>query len=675
MWCPYFVMYNHKQLVIMKKVLMMLCAVLALASCSKEATEPQEQGQEQKKQQPKTPVSLSLSATISDLDAKALDHQLDGNKLKHFLNGKTELKVFTFIWDADAPRGSYLFSRELTWKVAEDGKTIYFDGNIDVYAAHLNPSTANIRLVAAIGQLPGSSGEVYPREEAAKPRLAGDQFPINTPCVLRTKLQLTSDRKLLYNTKQPEADRRFKPEGIFLRFKIRNELGTQVKITNLYYPRFDGNVYGFHYSYPELTVVQAANQAVKGLGNVFPSDYYNDPYDGKGIPLSQPIVLDPGKTTEAEFLYWMPTPYALIHPDVVLDDPGLLYHTTMQLQKQKLEDYEEGKVYRTTLVLRKLHNPLEYIAEYPMNATGTGMLTSLPAGYPHPAVSPNKFQPYAEVGYFNEREAKEKFGTPKKYPGGGDDVWHLPSEAELRSIFGSLGKDSGLGDWGTGGAYLSLVEWVQLGNYKTRIGSRYSCFRRDPHTVFAKRSLNGVNTLEPSGTPKTGFYTPLDPHQNLEEKYRRSFRTETPEFPLEISNRICFAFRYKLTANRTLEVTAKYVGFNEEDIRYLESQSESWWKDRNSVTRVFPAYSIEVNTYDYAATLYDYLSDLGGMRSNGSALSSTTTLSILIRRRSPHSPSAALGRSPSTSSAPSTTKEASPQWKRKNSTSAPSLKL
>ena len=610
-------MYNHKQLVIMKKVLMMLCAVLALASCSKEATEPQEQGQEQK--QPTTPISLSLSATISDLDAKALDHQLDGNKLKHFLNGKTELKVFTFIWDADAPRGSYLFSRELTWKVAEDGKTIYFDGNIDVYVAHLNPSTANIRLVAAIGGI-GATRDVYPREEAAKPRLAGDQFPINTPYILRTKLQLTTDHKLLYNTKQPEADRRFKPEGIFLRFKIRNELGTQVKITNLYYPRIDANIGCFDSSYPELTVVQVATERSKGRGNVFLDDYYNDPYDGKGIPLSQPIVLDPGETTEAEFLYWMTTPYALIHPDVVLDDPGLLYHTTMQLQKQKLEDYEEGKVYRTTLVLRKLHNPLEYIAEYPMNATGTDMLTSLPAGYPHPAVSPNKFQPYTEVGYFNEREAKEKFGTPKKYPGGGNDVWHLPSEAELRSIFGSLGKDSGLSNLAAGGSSIRLVEWVQLGSYKTRIGSDYHRLQRDPHTVFAKRSLNGVNTLEPSGIPKTGFYTPLDPHQNLEEKYRKFFRTETPEWPLEISNRICFAFRYKLIANRTLEITAKYVGFNDEDLRNIEIQSESWWKDRNSVTRVFPAYSLEVNTYDYAETLYDYLSDLGGMRSNGSAV-------------------------------------------------------
>ena len=497
-----------------------------------------------------------------------------------------------------------MFNRELTWKVAEDGKTIYFDGNIDVYVAHLNPSTANIRLFAAIGHI-GEAREVYPREEATKPRLAGDQFPINTPYILRTKLQLTTDRKLLYNTKQPEADRRFKPEGIFLRFKIRNELGTQVKITNLYYPRIRANIGCFDFSYPERTVAQVAAERSEGRDGIF----YRS-YDDKSIPLSQPIELGPDKTTEAEFLYWIPSPHAIIHPDVVLDDPGLLYHTTMQLQKQKLEDYEEGKVYRTTLVLRKLHNPLEYIAEYPMNTTGTGMLTSLPAGYPHPAVSPNKFQPYAEVGYFNEREAKEKFGTPKKYPGGGDDVWHLPSEAELRSIFGSLGKDSGLDSFG-----LWLAEWVQLGNYKTRIGSLYS---RRNGTVFAERFRSWTVTMGSSGIPKTGFYTPLDPHQNLEEKYSKSIRTETPEWPLEISDRVRFAFRYKLIANRTLEVTAKYIGF--EDLRDIEIQDESWWKDRNSVTRVFPAYSIDVNTYDYAATLYDYLSDLGGMRSNGSAV-------------------------------------------------------
>lgn len=616
MWCPRFVMYNHKQLEFMKKVLMMLCAVLALASCSKEATEPQEQRQEQKKQQPTTPISLSLSATISDLDAKALDHQLDGNKLKHFLNGKTELRVRTLIWNEDAPRWNDdpLFNNTLVWKVAEDGKTIYFDGQIDIYVADLNPSTAKIRLTAFIGKHPwggedsADNEHIYPKEEAAKPRLAGDKFSITTPYVLRTKLQLTTDHKLLYNTKQPEADRRFKPEGSFLRFKIRNELGTQVKITHLFYLRPSGSIQCFHHRY---TIRKMADSTASYSDGAFIRNYNKDV---KNIPLPQPIVLDPGKTTEAEFLYWMPTPYALIHPDVVLDDPGLLYHTTMQLQKQKLEDYEEGKVYRTTLVLRKLHNPLEYIAEYPMNATGTGMLTSLPAGYPHPAVSPNKFQPYAEVGYFNEREAKEKFGAPKKYPGGGDDVWHLPSEAELRSIFGSLGKDSG------NAGSLSLVEWVQLGNYKTRIGSHYYN-RQDLHTVVAKRFTDyGVGNYESNYVPKTGFYTPFDPHQNLEEKHIKLYRTETPEWPLEISNRICFAFRYKLIANRTLEVTAKYVGFNEIDLHYLSSQNESWWKDRNSVTRVFPAYSLEVNTYDYAETLYDYLLDLGGMRSNGSAV-------------------------------------------------------
>lgn len=319
-------------------------------------------------------------------------------------------------------------------------------------------------------------------------------------------------------------------------------------------------------------------------------------------------------------------------PDIELDDPGFLYHTTMQLTKKKLEDYEEGKVYRVTLVLRKLHNPLEYIAEHPMNADGTEIMTSRAQGYPHPSITPGKFQPYAEVGYFNGADAQARFTTPKQYTGGNGHTWHLPSETELRSIFGSV-------EGSLVNSLHHIRELVQIGqHYKGLVNSSYH-IASDGAIVGSHFFSN--TPLSPENEDIEDVYNPLFHHNNLSDKkmYYRD-QTTTPEYPLEISNRRHFAFRYKYNdADRTLSMTAKYVGYNERrgGAIDLKSKPKAWWTDPNSMTRTFPAYGVDTNNNDYnydpAKSLYSQYPSAGGMRTGGLAsliFNTQNTLKMLI---------------------------------------------
>ena len=131
MWCPCFVMYNHNQLVIMKKVLMMLCSLLLLA-CSKEDIP-----QSEHEQTASTTAELDISADLSGL--RALDFKLKNGKVALDLGDKTEIPVWTAIYVASD--GLYnaqpVYSKLLMWQIDKDDRTkIHYKGPLELRLAN-----------------------------------------------------------------------------------------------------------------------------------------------------------------------------------------------------------------------------------------------------------------------------------------------------------------------------------------------------------------------------------------------------------------------------------------------------------------------------------------------------------------------------------------------------------
>ena len=371
----------------MKKVLMMLCAILAFTSCSKEAKELE--GRVERVEQT---LTLEVSAIPDDItsvdknEARAgtlVNFYIDGTgKLRAFLE-KNKVPVFTYIYNGS----SLVYEGILNWSVKPDKRTLYYEGAVGLKRA-IDP-TKETKLVALLGygdnstvfgagnvQIPASQVSVGP----IKPDDTGaDNILKAVPFVLVNKLDKVGD--FLTNKPRDVAEKRFKPKGTIVRVVLENTTAQKIPVGAL--------------AVNELSVGGVSywrfNSSIGELEYVYPRPGSKS-YDASVYPIrnaqgrNSKIDLEPFQN-DVELLYWYPK----IDPRITFDLIYWVYpqsypgtdtrrqssgYYTPYTQVKAADQHMEGKVYTLRLKVRQQENPLSFFSEYPVAAGGASFATT-----------------------------------------------------------------------------------------------------------------------------------------------------------------------------------------------------------------------------------------------------------------------------------------------------------
>ena len=585
----------------MKKVLMMLFALLALFSSCRKEDVPQSDPKSQQKSQPKSQtVQLSLSADISG--ARALDFKIKGGKVKLDLEGKDELPVWTFIYK-DGEVGYASYAKVLKWKVSEDKKRLFYQGSIDTYSLS---GGSTYRLKAVILQEEGvtlESGEILkiPTNIENKIQVASDTKPasFNVPYIMETNLVYASGtQERLYNDTQPAQEKHFKPLGNIIRMKIKNTYNRAIKIDRI------RQNYFFH----KEIWLSLRHSNLQAWEHTFPGTNFGY----REVDFSEgPVTVAANSLSDETFLIYMPTIYGK-EPD----EDGFqrsrfelvpsssekfdnAYYTTHSFSKPKA-DYQSGKVYDVVLTLRALPNPLDLISEAPVDKTHRKFVDAPASG--------NYDDTFNDVGYFTYSIAEAYFMRPKTYGNGGSDKWVLPTEHQYRTIFPYMSR--GMRTKPTSADYrfeATTKECIDLAGYyfygKTylmyaeRAGSRYldmyalrfcpipADARSERLYEYFSSDLPGYNKLA-GGT--------------------RSFQWHGSQGIAENDNRMRYAFRYRYDKDKKLLIVqSKYIGDDPTITQALDIMDPEYggiidWETVATTKRTFPLYGAKyVNQATY----------------------------------------------------------------------------
>ena len=553
MWCPCFVMYNHNQLVIMKKVLLALFALLALASCSKEANEPK--GKESAGAT--TPIYVDVSGEVSS--PRALDFVLKDGLPKVSLDGRTTVPVWTFIYAGDR----LIYSEWLDWKV-KDGKKIYYQGDLPIPATY---GYSNITLIAIIAgdrddpdtKLIGNQLHSSILLDQKIHQLGSATSPINVPYKMEFKLDYRSQApQQLHSGKLPAQVRKFRPMGAFLKFKIRNELDQAVDI----------NTFMSYLFTPKTAFIVTEGEQRGKL-------YFTNQGDGTpgGFGAYQEyefadgtIHINAHSVSNETFLVWLPTfyyhhkdPYRIagnqkveliVTPTTSITEG---YYTDMSsFLTREQSDYQEGHIYLGELALRSFKNPLERISDSPLDRTGEKFVDNS-GGYP---------ATFDQVGYFNKENVRNRFTQPRTYSGG-TGQWYLPTALEMNSIFPGYTIFAGT---------TKHDEFIQIGNHFFVSYAYY------------KRVIRGASPSDFEWYGLRFCQVPAKP---------ASYGTS-----MSNSKRYAFRYRYSYNGGNSLyTVQAKYVGADPaiqtvDDIQDISLGGKIDWATVTP-SKSFPAYGAD----------------------------------------------------------------------------------
>jgi|GEM_PF-2603491 lipoprotein len=564
----------------MKKVLLALFALLALTSCSKEANEPK--GKERF-----APSSMQLEVAAEVPSARALSFSLQNGKPKVSLAGRTTLPVWTFIYDGD----NLVYSQLLDWKV--EGTKVYYIGDIQISHSY---TPTNLTLVAMVV---GNKNDGVTKIEANNlytPSLQDntihkltdlENYDINIPYKMEVKLDYRSDAPtMLYTNRRPAAERKFKPEGLFLRFKIKNELDHDITVTTMRAP----------FVLPNRRIATSIDKKSK-IGWEARTQALIQPRD---FVFDEPVHVSAHGTSSDTYFLWIPSTKVkgMFEKQIPSGDGGddryssdhitLLTSNTVQFSKpyhvyslftKESSHYQSGYTYDGQFTFHSLRNPLERISETPLNTLGTDFVDAS-GGYNNT---------YSSIGYFLNLEVASRFYEPKTYPSKSGE-WYVPSVLEWRGIFpGTNGTDN-------------IFETIQIDD-----------------VVFENRSIRGLHV---KNTPTKGNdYTiymlrfgrtdaQTTVKEITEERYSSRGGANIDRFSLAqsgleyarplLDNSKCYAYRYFIdTDNRWITVENKYIGPNSsveirgaDDLRDITEGGQIDWS--TGVTkRIFPMYGRE----------------------------------------------------------------------------------
>lgn len=570
MWCPCFVMYNHKQLVIMKKVLLALFALLALASCSKEANEPK--GKESAGAT--TPIHVDVSGDVPT--AKALDFSYQNGRIKAaFLEGKTEIPVWTCVYRNNDNK--IIYFERVNWKV--DGTKIYYKGDLPITASEIRTGGSwAYTLVAIIG------GEKDPADNRAlkysfmqdhkiKALSTTEKFSMDIPYRMIVKLTLEQQNgraKEFQNFTQPAADKKFKPMGCFFMFKVTNKADqaitiNAVKSTYLLQNEarlFAGPIGGLlsEYRYHSSADENKTHDVV---------DYEFE--DGA-------LTLQPGASSAKTYYFWLPSvprangygygpgpfpefAFSPVRLDLALAEattPRTKASYTATFLTQPEASYKSGSFYTGELTFRTLDNPLDRLSKSPLDETGTAFVDN----------SIGFDATFNKVGYFTEAQVRRDFSEARTYTGGGSDQWYVPNSMEWQSIFPrELGFSGSSSD-------SRLNEQVQVEG-----------FQFQSIAYFKRKDINSLANIYDVYALR---FCPWD------EAFRGKVMQSGASGYLT-TNQMRYAFRYRFqTPSRKLIVEAKYVGDDSsiqsvEDIQDISLGGKIDWSTVTA-SYTFPMY-------------------------------------------------------------------------------------
>ena len=492
----------------MKKAVMALFAILALASCKKETPESQ-QGQRDLIPQG-TEMELNLSAGLNKEDAspRSLDHEFVGNTFVAQLTAGAKVPVHTYIFNGN----DQVYAETLQWVVKDDGKTLFCREKITLGKA-IDPAKQTILKAYIIDGTKTSDGIEIPAHDPTKVKLYDENasININLPYELYNELKIGRGGSL-HNVEWPKLVRQFRPIGALVRIRLRNELSQAVTVSKI-------QTIGQEWIPVASTTLQTNNlgvtplksdrerQSQSNLNSLTPREYVIE---------GGPISLSPGQTYSKVLLFWsekiglggedaqiniMPneavatpyytstvnnqnTPYNPIY--VLQEEGGKVYGTESALR------YRDGLLRRVTLKLCPFPDPLSLLSEYALNSDGSDFL--------HDANDP-------AVGYFNVRDLISLLPTvraPKTYPRGNGAKWHVPSHDEMKAIFPFEAHLHPSG--GRAGSNSPLR--VQVGNYKAVVANSWVAYHGDKEIyslAFGSAKETAYYRRQPDGTFETNF--------------------------------------------------------------------------------------------------------------------------------------------------------------------------
>ena len=577
MWCPCFVMYNHKQLVIMKKVLLALFALLALASCSKEANEPK--GKESAGAT--TPIHVDVSGDVPT--AKALDFSYQNGKIKAaFLEGKTEIPVWTCVYRNNDDK--IIYFERVNWKV--DGTKLSYKGDLPIPASEIRTGGLwAYTLVAIIG---GEKDPAYNntlkysfmQDQKIKALSTTEKFSMDIPYRMIVKLTLEHQNgraKEFQNFTQPAAEKKFKPMGCFFKFKVTNKADQAITVNSI------KSIY--------LLQNEAARLHVGPIGELLwkyrlhGSAEENKTHDVVDYEFEDgALTLQPGASSAKTYYFWLPSvprangygydpgpfPEFAFNPvklDLALAEatiPRTKASYTAAFLTQPEASYNSGSFYTGELTFRTLDNPLDRLSKSPLDETGTAFVDN----------SIGFDATFDKVGYFTEAQVRRDFSVARTYTGGGSDQWYVPNSMEWQSIFPRRL------DFGSS---RPMNEQVQIE------GLQFQSIAYFKHNVINRRAnIYDVYALR---------FCPWD------EAFRGKVPTSGSAGYLT-TNQMRYAFRYRFQSpSRKLIVEAKYVGDDSsiqsvEDIQDISLGGKIDWSTVTA-SYTFPMYGAKLPRGEY----------------------------------------------------------------------------
>ena len=506
---------------------------------------------------------LRISAEVKLQDTRAIDYKLVDDKVRSSLGNKTEISVYTCIYQGPTP----LFNQWLNWTVGSDKRTLSLDKDINLTAGITDPD--NLRILAVIGDATGDPTNLtltpsYREGQTIQLLSATTPTSINVPYIMEAKL--ARDPSGYWIPRNEEKT--FKPYGHLLRVRMTNKTGAAVTVTGVSSNRLLADGIEFH---PHLRELKRKE--------------HDTPIS---LQLSSEVTIANDKTASETFLLWVPrleeSAYHRLDLTVKNTETSRLY-TTIRIPKKGL-DYMDGVIYKTEVTLYKtaIPNPLSLLSEDVLNTGGTDFV-NLRNTFQIDDLS--TYNGSGKVGYFKHTDAIDRFCVEKTYPSTGSINWHLPDFFEWNTIlYDPLNASS---------SYTDREDRVRV---KVGVGSQasrrsaYSYWKTILYKVHIPDDAKGTYVPKPGDparpTIKTGKSFYVLSFASANEKLPDD---KTPHrFPREESNINRYAFRYTLYEDRFV-ITCVPIGIQNISVTDLPKYP-ALFSSKSAVSRIIPFYGV-----------------------------------------------------------------------------------
>lgn len=172
-------------------------------------------------------VRIDLSVVADeDESARAVYHTSGGNIKFSFNNtagNATTRVVHTTVFDG----ANNVFEADLNWKIERNGTRLSYNGPLFIHRSKLTADRTKLTLTAIVGNRDLKQAYVISEltEGVTSPK------EIEVPYIMKAKLKEVATQKLVLEN--PTRDAKFKPEGVFLRLTIQNNMPVPTIATGL----------------------------------------------------------------------------------------------------------------------------------------------------------------------------------------------------------------------------------------------------------------------------------------------------------------------------------------------------------------------------------------------------------------------------------------------------------